>query len=158
MTETIELHDYYHVTVKPKMSEVCDVLAVLKAEGVDLIALATFPEGRHLQLDFVPKDGKKLERIAKARKWALAGPKKVFVAEAGEDHPGKAGEVFATLAEHGIEVTALTSLGCDGCCHELFWVPPRQVKKALAVLEAAAKEHAAPPEPLLEPTQPSLID
>ena len=54
------------------------MLATLRDAGVNLLAFSGFPSGRKAQIDFVPENAETFRAAAKAAKWKLVGPKKVF--------------------------------------------------------------------------------
>ena len=67
------------------------------------------PKGRRAQLDFVPSDPAAFKAAARAAKWKIIGPKKVFVIE-GEDRTGALVDYFSRLAQVKINVTATDAL------------------------------------------------
>jgi hypothetical protein len=137
MADAFRLVDYYYVTTSNKPGEGARVLATLRDAGVNLLAFSGFPKGRRAQLDFIPADSTAFKAAAKRAKWKVTGPKRAFLVQ-GADRTGAVGEVFARLADAKINVTALDALCTgDGQYGALFWVAPKDVKKAAALLGAA---------------------
>jgi hypothetical protein len=137
MADAFRLVDYYYVTTSSKPGEGARVLATLRDAGVNLLAFSGFPKGRRAQLDFIPADSTAFKAAAKRAKWKVTGPKRAFLVQ-GADRTGAVGEVFARLADAKINVTALDALCTgDGQYGALFWVAPKDVKKAAALLGAA---------------------
>lgn len=133
MADTIRLVDYFYVTIPDKPGEGARVLDTLRNEGVNLLALSGFPEGRKAQLDLIPSDAAALRQTAKKAKWKLVGPKRGFLM-AGDDRVGAMADVLGRLAAAKINVTAVDVVSADGRFGAIFWVPPRDVKKAAAAL------------------------
>ncbi len=137
MADSFRLVDYYYVTTSNKPGEGARVLDTLRDAGVSLLAFSGFPKGRRAQLDFIPADSTAFKAAAKRAKWKVTGPKRAFLVQ-GADRTGAVGEVFARLADAKINVTALDALCTgDGQYGALFWVAPKDVKKAAALLGAA---------------------
>ncbi len=137
MADSFRLVDYYYVTTSNKPGEGARVLDTLRDAGVNLLAFSGFPKGRRAQLDFIPADSTAFKAAAKRAKWKVTGPKRAFLVQ-GADRTGAVGEVFARLADAKINVTALDALCTgDGQYGALFWVAPKDVKKAAALLGAA---------------------
>lgn len=134
MSDTITLADYYYTTVPDKPGEGARILGVLRDAGVNLLAFSGFPEGRRSQLDFVPADGPSFLAAAKAAKLKLSRAKKVFLVS-GDDRVGAVAAVYDKLGAAKINVTALDAV-CAGAGRygAIFWVKPRDVKKAAGVL------------------------
>ena len=136
MSDTVTLVDYYYTMVPDKVGEGARILAALREAGVNLLAFTGFPEGRAVQLDFVPTDAGAFVAAAKAAKVKLSRPKKAFLIS-GDDRTGAMADVHAKLAAAKISVTAADA-ACAGAGRygAILWVKPRDVKKAAAVLGA----------------------
>ena len=106
---------------------------MLRAEGVNLLAFSAFPEGRKSQADFVPEDSAAFRRAAKKAKWKVAGPRKVFLVQ-GDDRVGAVADLVGVLAAAKINITALDAVSVHGRFGAMFWVAPKDVKKATKVL------------------------
>jgi prephenate dehydratase len=134
MPDTIGTAQYYKIQTPDKPGECVCLLGTLRKAGVDLLAFSGFPRGRGAQLDVVPSDLARFKAAAKKGKWKLKGPKTCFVVE-GEDRPGAVADLVAPLAGAKINITALMAI-CAGAGRygALFWVKPRDVKKAAKVL------------------------
>lgn len=122
------------MSVADKPGEGTRALGVLRDAGVNLLAFSAFPRKRRAQLDFVPSDAAAFKAAAKQAKWKLTGPKPCFIVD-GDDRPGAVGEVITELGTAKINITALDAI-CGGAGHygAIFWVKPRDVKKAAKVL------------------------
>jgi len=136
MADSFRLVDYFYVTTSNKPGEGARALAALRDAGVNLLAFSGFPQGRRAQLDFIPADTAAFKAAAKRANWKVTGPKRAFLVQ-GADRAGAVGDVFARLAAEKINVTALDALCTgDGQYGALFWVAPKDVKKAAKLLGA----------------------
>lgn len=136
MSDTVTLVDYYYTMVPDKVGEGARILGALRDAGVNLLAFSGFPEGRAVQLDFVPADAGAFLAAAKTAKMKLSRPKKAFLIS-GDDRAGAIADVHAKLAAAKISVTAADAV-CAGAGRygAILWVKPRDVKKAAAVLNS----------------------
>jgi hypothetical protein len=133
MADTIRLVEYFYTTTSNKPGEGARALSQLEAAGVNLLAFSGFPQGRHAQLDFIPADPAAFKQAAKRAKWKVVGPKRGFLVQ-GDDRLGAIADLFERLAVAKINVTALDAISVDGRYGAIFWVPPKDVKKAAALL------------------------
>jgi hypothetical protein len=133
MADAVRLVDYFYITLPNKPGEGARALDVLRAEGVNLLAFSAFPEGRKSQADFVPEDSAAFRRAAKKAKWKVAGPRKVFLVQ-GDDRVGAVADLVGVLAAAKINITALDAVSVHGRYGAMFWVAPKDVKKATKVL------------------------
>ena len=136
MSDTVTLVDYYYTMVPDKVGEGARILGALRDAGVNLLAFSGFPEGRAVQLDFVPADAGAFLAAAKTAKVKLSRPKQAFLIR-GDDRAGAMADVHAKLAAAKISVTAADAV-CAGAGRygAILWVKPRDVKKAAAALGA----------------------
>lgn len=136
MSDTVTLVDYYYTMVPDKVGEGARILGALRDAGVNLLAFSGFPEGRAVQLDFVPADAGAFLAAAKTAKVKLSRPKKAFLIR-GDDRAGAMADVHAKLAAAKISVTAADAV-CAGAGRygAILWVKPRDVKKAAAALNS----------------------
>jgi hypothetical protein len=63
---------YYSMKVPQRPGSGAQLLAVLKAAKVNLLAFTGFPEGGGAQLDFVPQDNAKFLKAARAAKLRIS--------------------------------------------------------------------------------------
>ena len=134
MADTIRLVEYFYITVPNAAGEGARILATLRDAGVNLLAFSGFPEGRRAQLDFMPADGAAFKQIAKQAKWKVAGPKRGFLVQ-GDDRVGAVADLLGRLAAAKISLTAMDAVSvADGRYGAIFWVAPKDVKKAAALL------------------------
>jgi hypothetical protein len=141
MADTVRLIEYFYVTAPDKPGEGARALKTLKDAGVNLLAFSGFPQGRRAQLDFVPADPAAFKEAAKKAKWKIVGPKRGFLVQ-GDDRVGAGADLLERLAAAKINVTAIDAVSVgDGRYGAIFWVAPRDVKKAASLL--GASEHAA---------------
>lgn len=136
MADTIRVVDYFYLMVPDKPGEGARILNVLKDAGVNLLAFSGFPEGRRTQLDFLPADSAAFKQAAKKAKWKVVGPKRGFLLQ-GDDRVGAVAELLERLGTAKINVTAIDAVSVDAHYGAIFWVTPRDVKKAAALLGAA---------------------
>jgi hypothetical protein len=137
MVDSVRRVEYFYVQTPDKPGEAARALATLKEAGINLLAFSGFPEGRRSQLDFVPADPAAFRAVAKKARWKLKGPKTGFLVQ-GEDRVGALADVLGTLAATKINVTA-TDAVCsgEGRYGAIFWVKPRDVKRAAKTLGVA---------------------
>ncbi len=134
MPDTVRLVDYFYVNVPDKPGEGARTLSHLKASGVYLLSIHSFPTGRRAQVDFVPSDAAAFKAAAKAAKWKVVGPKKAFLIQ-GDDRTGALVEYFAKLGAAKVNVTAADALGAGaGRFGAVLWVKARDVKRAAKAL------------------------
>ncbi|HKE91653.1 MAG TPA: hypothetical protein VKB45_15070 [Gemmatimonadales bacterium] len=137
MGDTVTVVDYYYTMVPDKVGEGARILGALRDAGVNLLAFTGFPEGRSVQLDFVPVDATSFVAAAKAAKVKLSRPKKAFLIN-GDDRPGAMAEIHARLAAAKVNVIAADAVTAGvGRFGAILWVQQRDVKKAAAALGAA---------------------
>lgn len=141
MATTYDLIDYYYVNVKQE--DVPRVLETIERAGIGLHAVHAFPENGKVQLDVSPKEPAKLNELARREQWTLTGPKKAFVAASDEERTGVLSDLLGRLAKEKIPVTATSAIACEGCFHELFWVPQEHVDKVANLLGAKPPEMGA---------------
>ncbi len=135
MPDTIRLVEYFYLAAPNKPGEGARALRTLQESGVDLLAFSGFPEGRKSQLDFIPVDPAAFKAAAKRAKWRVVGPKRGFLVQ-GDNRIGAVAELLERLAATKINVTAIDAVTVDGRYGAIFWVAPRDVKKAAAALGA----------------------
>lgn len=132
--DTIRTAEYFKLQVPDKPGEGVKVLSVLHHAGVNLLAFSAFPRNRRAQVDFVPADPMAFKQAAKQAKWKVQGPKTCFLAE-GDDRVGAVADLIGRLGEAKINVTALDAVtATPGRYAALFWVKPKDVKKARKLL------------------------
>ena len=137
MADTVRLVEYFYVTAPNKPGEGARALNTLKETGVNLLAFSGFPQGRRAQLDFIPAEPAAFKQAAKAAKWKVVGPKRGFLVQ-GDDRVGAVAELLERLGAAKINVSAIDALCvADGRYGAIFWVAPKDVKKAAALLGAS---------------------
>jgi hypothetical protein len=143
MADTVQLVEYFYITAPNKPGEGARVLNVLKNAGVNLLAFSAFPLGRRAQLDLIPADPAAFKQAAKKEKWKVVGPKRGFLMQ-GDDRVGAVADLLERLGSAKINVTAIDAVCItDGRYGAIFWVEPKDVKKAAALLGAPALAAAA---------------
>ena len=100
MNDTVTLVDYYYTMVPDKVGEGARILGALRDAGVNLLAFTGFPEGRAVQLDFVPADAGAFVAAAKAAKVKLSRPQKALLIS-GDDRTGAMADVHAKRHRRG---------------------------------------------------------
>jgi hypothetical protein len=137
MLDTVRKLDYFANSVPDRPGEGARLLAALKDNGVNLLALTGFPAGRKSQVDLVPEDSATLRAVAKKLKLALGARKTCFVIQ-GDDRVGALAETLQTLADAKINVTAIQAVTAGmGRYGAIFWVKPRDVAKTAKALGAS---------------------
>jgi hypothetical protein len=137
MADVIRVVDYFYLMASNKPGEGARALNTLKEAGVNLLAFSGFPKGRRTQLDFIPVDLLAFKQAAKRAKWKVVGPKRGFLLQ-GDDRVGAIAELLERLGTAKINVTAIDAVSVDGRYGAIFWVAPKDVKKAAALLAATS--------------------
>lgn len=137
MPTTIRKVDYAYVTVASRPGEAARILAALRDANVNLLAFSGFPQGgKRAQVDVVTDDIAGLKATARRHKWQLSRTKRAFLAQ-GTDEVGAALPPIAKMAEAKINVIAADAVAAgDGRFGMLFWVAPRDYRRAAQLLEA----------------------
>ncbi len=136
MADTIRVVEYFYVTAPNKPGEAARALNTLKEAGVNLLAFSGFPQGRRAQLDFIPADPAAFRQVAKRAKWKVVGPKRGFLVQ-GDDRVGATAELLARLGAEKVNVTAIDAVCANERYSAIFWVAPKDVKKAAGLLGAS---------------------
>jgi len=135
--DTIRKADYFSMETAHKVGEGARLLGALRDAGVNLLAFTGFPSGRRAQVDFIPADTAQFKTAARKLKLKVGARKTVFLVE-GDDRPGAIAEICEKLADAGINMIAMDAVAIgNGRYGAMFWVPPRDVKKAAKLLGAS---------------------
>jgi len=138
MADTVRLVEYFYRTAPNKPGEGARALNVLKDAGLNLLAFSGFPQGRRAQRDFIRADPAAFKQAAKKAKWKVVGPKRGFLVQ-GDDRVGAVAALLEPLGSAKINVTAIDAVSVTaGRYGAIFWVEPKDVKKAAALLGASA--------------------
>lgn len=133
MADLIRTAQYFKVQIADKPGTLGCMLAPLREEGVNLLAVHAFPRNRRTQVDVVPEDPTAFKNVAKAHKLKVQGPKMCLLVD-GEDRPGVLADLTDRLGSARINMTAVTGLAAgQGRFGAILWVKPRDVKKAAKV-------------------------
>ncbi len=133
MVDLIRTAQYFKVQIADKPGTLGGMLAPLRQEGVNLLAVHAFPRNRRTQVDVVPEDPTAFKNVAKAHKLKVQGPKICLLVD-GEDRPGVLADLTDRLGSARINMTAVTGLAAgQGRFGVILWVKPRDVKKAAKV-------------------------
>jgi hypothetical protein len=133
MADVIRTAQYFKVQIADKPGTLGGMLAPLREEGVNLLAVHAFPRNRRTQVDVVPEDPTAFKNVAKAHKLKVQGPKMCLLVD-GEDRPGVLADLTDRLGSARINMTAVTGLAAgQGRFGAILWVKPRDVKKAAKV-------------------------
>lgn len=142
MAETVRLIEYFYITAPNKPGEGVRALQTLKDAGVNLLAFSGFPQGRRVQMDFIPADPAAFKQAAKRSKWKVVGPKRGFFVQ-GDDRVGAVADLLERLGAAKINVTAIDAVSIsEGRYGAIFWVAPKDIKKAAALLGASGPRAA----------------
>lgn len=133
MADLIRTAQYFKVQIADKPGTLGGMLAPLREEGVNLLAVHAFPRNRRTQVDVVPEDPTAFKNVAKAHKLKVQGPKTCLLVD-GEDRPGVLADLTDRLGSARINMTAVTGLAAgQGRFGAILWVKTRDVKKAAKV-------------------------
>jgi hypothetical protein len=137
MPTTIRMVEYAYVTAANRAGEAARILEALRDANVNLLAFSGFPQGRNrAQIDVVTDNIAGLKATAKRHKWKLSRIKRAFLAQ-GADEVGAALPAIAKIAGAKINVIAADAVAAgDGRFGMLFWVAPRDYRRAAKLLEA----------------------
>ena len=136
MSDRVRKVGYFYTQIPNTPGQGAKVMNGLAAAGVNLLAFSAFPDGRHTQLDLVPKSAAKLLRVAKAMGLKLS-PQKTGFLLTGKDRVGAVIKVLDTLALAKINVTAIDGVATgDGRFGAIFWVKAANVAKTAKLLGA----------------------
>ena len=136
MPTTIRRVEYAYFTVANRSGEAARILEALRDSNLNLLAFSGFPRGRNkAQIDLVTDDIDALKAVAKRFKWKLSRPKRAFLAH-GTDEVGAALPSLARMAGAKINVIAADAVAAgEGRFGMLFWVAPRDYRRAAKLLE-----------------------
>ncbi|MBI2131540.1 MAG: hypothetical protein HYT99_01750 [Candidatus Tectomicrobia bacterium] len=138
MADVIKVVDYYYITSPDKPGAGAKMLDPFRKAGVSFLAVHAFPEGKRVQVDFVPVKGGAFLRAARRARLRVSKKKKAFLVQ-GTDRAGALAGVMARLGAAKINVTAVTGL-CAGKRRFalIFWVKPKDQRAAARALGAKA--------------------
>ena len=127
--------DYYYASFPHRTGEGAKVANILKAAGVNLVALNGFPtSATRAQLDFVPSDPAAFCAAAEKAGIKLVGPKTAFLFQ-GRDRVGAVADIIERLAKARVNITALQAIATgEGLFGAILWVKPHSVGKAARAL------------------------
>jgi hypothetical protein len=134
---SIRKADYYTVKVSQRPGAGAELLAAMKAAGVNLLAFTGFPSGGGAQVDFMPDNSVKFRRAAKKANLRVSKRKTVFLAR-GSDRVGALTGILGKLAAKKINLVALSAVTAgNGRYGMIFWVKPKDIGRASRVLRAS---------------------
>ena len=134
---SIRKADYYTVKVSQRPGAGAELLAAMKAAGVNLLAFTGFPSGGGAQVDFMPDNSVKFRRAAKKANLRVSKRKTVFLVR-GSDRVGALTGVLGKLAAKKINLVALSAVTAgNGRYGMIFWVKPKDIGRASRVLRAS---------------------
>lgn len=128
--------EYYTMKVSQRPGAGAALLAAMKKARVNLLAFTGFPEGGGAQVDFVPQNGTKFRRAAKAAGLRISKRKTVFLAQ-GADRVGALTGLLGRLAKARINLVALSAVTAGKSRYGmLFWVRKADIGRASRALRA----------------------
>jgi hypothetical protein len=138
MADVVRRVEYYYTEVPDRPGGGAQVLAALKAGGVNLMALNGFPMSRRrAQLSFVPSNVRAFIAAARKAGIKLTGPKTAFLIQ-GDDRAGAVAGIVSKLGKAGLNVVAMNAVAAGRRRYgAILWVKPRNVGKAAQILGAA---------------------
>ena len=133
---SIRKADYYKMKVSQRPGAGANLLAVMKAAGVNLLAFTGFPASGGAQVDFIPENGVKFRQAARKAGLRISERKTVFLAR-GDDRIGALTGILGKLAKAKINVVALSAVTAGKRRFGMiFWVKPKDTGRASRVLGA----------------------
>jgi hypothetical protein len=128
---------HYSFDIEDKVGEGARILATLRENDVNLIALWGYPTGAgKARLEIVPEDADGFEAAAKATGLDASAPTTAFYAT-GDDRVGALGATLEILAKAGVTISAAHAIA-DGRGHfaAVVYVPPSDVQRAGTALNS----------------------
>jgi hypothetical protein len=133
---SIRKADYYKMKVSQRPGAGANLLAVMKAAGVNLLAFSGFPTGGGAQVDFIPENSVKFRQAAKKAGLRVSERKTVFLAR-GDDRLGALTGILAKLAKAKINIVSLSAVTAGKRRYGMiFWVKQKDTGRASRVLRA----------------------
>ena len=128
--------EYYTMKVPQRPGAGAALLKAMKKARVNLLAFTGFPTGGGAQVDFIPQNGTKFRRAAKAAGLRVSKRKTAFLVR-GADRVGALTGVLGRLAKKRINLVALSAVTAGaGRYGMLFWVRKADVGRAARALRA----------------------
>lgn len=129
MPDTVRRVDYFSIQVPNRPGEAFKVLSTLVSAGINLLACTGYPQGRRAQIDVVPQDSRKFSAAVKKAGLAFTPKKSGFLIQ-GKDRAGALADNLKTLAEAGVNVTAVDAVSAgQGRWGAIIWVAPQDVAR-----------------------------
>src|SRR5436190_20022230 len=129
--------EYYTMKVSQRPGAGAALLGALKKARINLLAFTGFPASGGAQVDFIPQNGTKFRRAAKAAGLRVSKRKTVFLVR-GADRVGALTGVLGKLAAKKINLVALSAVTAgNGRYGMTFWVKPKDIGRASRVLRAS---------------------
>lgn len=136
MAKGIRKVDYYVLHTNDQPGEGAHLLKTLKKHKINLLALTAYPTGGGSQVELIPEKPEQLIELAKRFGWKLSSKKTGFLAR-GKDRTGALVKLAGTLAEAGVNITAVDAISAGGDRYgAIVWVNPKDVNKASRLLGA----------------------
>ena len=134
---SIRKADYYTMKVSQRPGAGANLLAALKAAGVNLLSPSpAFPPGGGAQVDFIPENSVKFRQAAKKAGLRVSKRKTVFVAR-GDDRVGALTGILGKLAKAKINLVSLSAVTAGKRRYGMvFWVKKKDIGRASRALGA----------------------
>jgi hypothetical protein len=114
MASQIRRVDYFYATVEDQPGEAYKVLSHLAEQGVDLLAMTSFPVGpNRTQMTLFPAESDRLAETAAKAGMILDGPHPALLVM-GDDELGALAGIHARLNDAGVNVYASTGVASGG--------------------------------------------
>jgi hypothetical protein len=149
MALNIRSVEYYYAVVQDQPGQAAELLQLLNADGVDLLAFSIVPTGpTHTQLMMFPSDSGKLLTTAKRAGVELTGPHHALLVQ-GDNELGALVEVHRKLADANVNVYASTGVTDtrQGFGY-LLYVKPDEFKAAATAVGVVGAPSYKPAPPL----------
>ena len=137
MADDVRRVEHYTIEIEDKVGSGAQLLASLRDNDVDLIAVWGYPGGPgKARFEIVPKDADGFTAAAKAAGLEVGAPTAAFCV-AGSDRVGAIAEKFEALARANVNVTSAHAVS-DGQGHfgAIIYVAPADLQKAATALDA----------------------
>jgi len=102
--------EYFYIRVEDSPEKAYDLLAEMASAEVNLLAFSAVPFGpNHFEMTIFPDRSETFLSLAKAMRWAIAGPQHALLVQ-GDDHLGALADIQQMLLDSDVEIYASTGV------------------------------------------------
>jgi hypothetical protein len=134
MPDRVRRISHYNASVPDRPGEGARLLEHLKDRKVNLLACWGYPMGPEAQIQMVPENPARFERVMAAAGIRI-GPRQQGLFVTGADRPGAMAETFRKLSDAGINIAASQAVATEnGRWGAVVYLPPSQIPNAMKAL------------------------